>query len=67
MIAPGLDRQGSFAKERRSYSYARLSKIFHGDQGTSEGGRSFMKYPGLSPKRLLWFFHSRIVCLGGFV
>jgi hypothetical protein len=26
MIALGLDRQGSFEKERRSYSYARLSK-----------------------------------------
>jgi hypothetical protein len=28
MIAPGLVRQGSFVKERRSDSYARLSKAF---------------------------------------
>jgi hypothetical protein len=46
MIAPGLGRQGSFEKEWRSYSYARLNKIFHGGQGTSEGRRQFMKHPG---------------------
>jgi hypothetical protein len=37
MIAPSLGCQGSFEKERRSDSYARLNKIFHGGQESSEG------------------------------
>jgi hypothetical protein len=36
MIAQDIVRDGNFAKERHSYSYARLSKTFQYGQGTRD-------------------------------